>query len=101
MHAVKSPPGGAEAGRGQRGREGRSDISFSQISFRLSSSIPVGAAAPGRAAEVDEQVCAARGDEEVSLGHHHRDDRRRARGVAHDELPVMQAPCEERAWLGS
>ena len=50
--------------------------------------------------EVDEQVGAARGDEEVTLGHHHRDDRRRASGVAHKELPVVQAPCEERAWLG-
>ena len=50
--------------------------------------------------EVDEQVGTARGDEEVTLGHHHRDDRRRASGVAHKELPVVQAPCEERAWLG-
>ena len=57
----------------------------------------MGAAAPGRAAEVDEQVCAARGDEEVSLGHHHRDDRRRARGIARTRTGaagLVQAPCE-------
>ena len=48
--------------------------------------------------EVDEQVGAARGDEEVTLAHHNGDDRRRASCVAHKELPVVQAPCEERAW---
>ena len=50
--------------------------------------------------EVDEQVGAARGDEEVTLAHHNGDDRRRAGCVAHEELPVVQAPREERAWLG-
>ena len=50
--------------------------------------------------EVDEQVGAARGDEEVTLAHHNGDDRRRAGCVAHKELPVVQAPREERAWLG-
>ena len=50
--------------------------------------------------QVDEQVGAARGDEEVTLAHHNRDDRRRASRVAHKELPVVQAPREERAWLG-
>ena len=48
--------------------------------------------------EVDEEVGAARGDEEVTLAHHNGDDWRRASCVAHKELPVVQAPCEERAW---
>ena len=48
--------------------------------------------------QVDEQVGAARGDEEVTLAHHNGDDRGRASRVAHKELPVVQAPREERAW---